>query len=139
MRTSHWLIALAVLVLVLAAGGWRIYNASLIFPFRFPGEVTLGGWLGGGLQWHFAAMWLPAASGLVYPVVNISTRPAMKFLPLSLCIVLRPFRNNYRPVHYLMDVQKQVRLHHFGEDEYDKSEQVIQQLLDEAKKDGKTS
>ena len=137
MQINHWLIAPA--VLVLAADGWRIYKASPIFPFRLPGEVTLGGWLGGGLQWHFAAMWLPAASGLAYPVVGIAARLAMKFFPLSLRIILRPFRNNYRPAHYLLDVQKQVRFHHFGEDEYDKSEQVIQQLLDEAKKDGKTS
>ena len=95
--------------------------------------------MGGGLQWHLAAMWLPAASGLAYPVVNIAARLAMKFLPLSLRIVLHPFHNNYWPAHYLVDVQKQVRFHHFGKDEYKKSEQVIQQLLGEAKKDDKTS
>jgi len=37
---------------------WRIYNASPFFPFRIPSELTLGGWLAGALQWHFAAMWL---------------------------------------------------------------------------------
>lgn len=38
--------------------GWRIYNASPIFLFRIPNAWALGGWLGGALQWHFAAMWL---------------------------------------------------------------------------------
>ena len=82
MRINHWLNALA--VLVLATSGWRIYNASPIFAFQFPGGVTLGGWLGGALQWHFAAMWLLAANGLVYLTVNIASRRlAVKFFPLS--------------------------------------------------------
>ena len=29
--------------------GWRIYNAAPFFPFTFPKEITLGGWLGGAL------------------------------------------------------------------------------------------
>jgi len=63
-RITHWFNALAILVMV--TSGWRIYNASPFFPFRFPPEITLGGWLAGALQWHFAAMWLLAANGLVY-------------------------------------------------------------------------
>ncbi|MEO8297358.1 MAG: cytochrome b/b6 domain-containing protein [Burkholderiales bacterium] len=82
MRISHWLNVLAVLVLV--TSGWRIYNASPLFAFRFPGEITLGGWLGGALQWHFAAMWLLAANGAVYLLLNIASgRLAKKFFPLS--------------------------------------------------------
>jgi thiosulfate reductase cytochrome b subunit len=46
--------------------GWAIYNASPIFAFRFPVWATVGGWLGGSIAWHFAAMWLLAANGLVY-------------------------------------------------------------------------
>jgi cytochrome c biogenesis protein CcdA/thiol-disulfide isomerase/thioredoxin len=53
--------------------------------------------------------------------------------------IWRAFNNNYWPAHYFVDAQGQVRFHHFGEGEYDKSEQVIQQLLDEAKKDSKSS
>lgn len=83
MRISHWLNAVAVLVLV--TSGWRIYNAAPFLPFRIPADATLGGWLGGGLQWHFAAMWLLAANGLVYLALNIgSGRLARKFFPLSL-------------------------------------------------------
>jgi thiosulfate reductase cytochrome b subunit len=82
MRVNHWLNAVAVLVLV--TSGWRIYNAAPFFPFQFPAGITLGGWLGGALQWHFAAMWLLAANGLAYLVVNIgSGRMARKFFPLS--------------------------------------------------------
>src|ERR1700712_331571 len=82
MRTTHWLNALAVLVLV--PTGWRIYNAAPFFPFEIPGAITLGGWLGGALQWHFAAMWLLAANGLVYLAINIATgRLAAKFFPLT--------------------------------------------------------
>jgi thiosulfate reductase cytochrome b subunit len=46
--------------------GWRIYNASPIFAFKIPADLTLGGWLGGALQWHFAAMWIIALNGLAY-------------------------------------------------------------------------
>jgi len=81
-RVTHWLNVLAVLVLI--ASGWRIYNASPIFAFRFPKEITLGGWLGGALLWHFAAMWLLAVNGLVYLLLNIvSGRLRRRFWPLS--------------------------------------------------------
>ncbi|MGJ7484781.1 cytochrome b/b6 domain-containing protein [Variovorax sp. LT2P21] len=83
MRITHWLNALAVLVLV--TSGWRIYNAAPFFPFDIPAGLTLGGWLGGALQWHFAAMWLLAANGLVYLVLNIASgRLFAKFFPLSI-------------------------------------------------------
>lgn len=82
MRITHWLNALAVVVLV--TSGWQIYNASPIFPFEFPTSVTLGGWLAGGIQWHFAAMWLLAFNGLVYLAFNIASgRLFRKFFPLS--------------------------------------------------------
>lgn len=82
MRATHWLNALAVLVLV--TSGWRIYNASPFFPFNIPAGITLGGWLGGALQWHFAAMWLLAFNGLVYLILNLfSGRLQRKFFPLT--------------------------------------------------------
>ena len=82
MRITHWLNALAVLVLV--TSGWRIYNAAPFFPFDIPAAITLGGWLGGALQWHFAAMWLLAANGGVYLALNIASgRLFRKFFPLS--------------------------------------------------------
>lgn len=63
-RITHWINVLALLIMV--TSGWRIYNASPLFPFKYPAEITLGGWLAGALQWHFAGMWLLAANGLVY-------------------------------------------------------------------------
>lgn len=82
MRINHWLNALAVLVLV--TSGWRIYDAAPFWPFTLPTGWTLGGWLGGALQWHFAAMWLLAANGAFYLVMNIASgRLAARFFPLS--------------------------------------------------------
>jgi thiosulfate reductase cytochrome b subunit len=82
LRATHWLNALA--VVILAMSGWRIYNASPLFDFTFAKGITLGGWLGGAIQWHFAAMWLLAANGLAYLSFNAGTgRLARKFFPLS--------------------------------------------------------
>ena len=82
LRATHWLNALA--VVILATSGWRIYNASPLFDFKFTKGITLGGWLGGAIQWHFAAMWLLAANGLVYLLCNAGTgRLVRKFFPLS--------------------------------------------------------
>ena len=41
------------------------------------------------------------------------------------------FSNEYWPAHYFIDVDGKVRYHHFGEGEYDQSEQWIQELLKE--------
>ena len=82
LRLTHWLNALAVVILV--TSGWRIYNAAPFFDFSFPGSITLGGWLGGALQWHFAAMWLLVFNGLMYLLLNIASgRWARKFFPVS--------------------------------------------------------
>ena len=106
MRTAHWLNVIAVVVMV--TSGWRIYNASPLFDFRFPGEVTLGGWLGGALQWHFAAMWLLVLNGVIYLALNASSgRFARKFFPLTFAVVwhdlldaLRGRLSHADPRHY---------------------------------------
>jgi thiosulfate reductase cytochrome b subunit len=80
-RITHWINALAMLVMI--GSGWEIYNASPLLPFRFPGSITLGGWLAGALLWHFAAMWVLAINGLVYLVLGIVTgRFRRKLLPI---------------------------------------------------------
>src|SRR5262245_31280490 len=80
-RLAHWLNAAAIVVMV--GSGWEIYNASPLFPFTFPTGITLGGWLAGALLWHFAAMWLLVANGLVYLVLGLATgRFRRKLLPL---------------------------------------------------------
>lgn len=81
-RIAHWLNALA--VIVLAMSGWRIYNASPFLGFEIPKALTLGGWLGGAIQWHFAAIWLLVGNGMVYLLLNVvSGRFFRKFFPLS--------------------------------------------------------
>eukprot|EP01037_Dinobryon_pediforme_P032694 gene32694-37769_t len=63
--------------------GWAIYNASPIFGFHFPVWMTLGGWLGGAIAWHFAAMWLLMANGLFYLLYGVlSGHFRRHFLPL---------------------------------------------------------
>jgi thiosulfate reductase cytochrome b subunit len=82
LRVTHWLNALA--VVLLATSGWRIYDASPFFPFNLPAGITLGGWLGGALQWHFAAMWLLVVNGLSYLLINLASgRLRRQFFPLS--------------------------------------------------------
>lgn len=86
LRLSHWLTALGVILMVMS--GWRIYNASPFFPFSFPASITLGGWLGGALQWHFAAMWIIVVNGLFYVAANVVARRSRTFLPLSPSAIL---------------------------------------------------
>lgn len=91
LRLTHWINVLATVLLVLS--GWRIYNASPIFPFSFPDAITLGGWLGGALLWHFFAMYVLIANGLLYLVLNFLTgRFRRKFFPLSLKAIWADFR-----------------------------------------------
>ena len=80
-RVTHWINALAMLVMI--GSGWQIYNASPLFPFVFPETITLGGWLAGALLWHFAAMWVLAINGIVYVTLGIVTgRFRRKLLPI---------------------------------------------------------
>ena len=80
-RITHWINALAMLVMI--GSGWEIYNASPLFPFAFPKPVTLGGWLAGALNWHFAAMWVLAINGTVYVTLGfVSGRFRRKLWPI---------------------------------------------------------
>jgi thiosulfate reductase cytochrome b subunit len=104
-RVTHWVNALAILVMI--GSGWQIYNASPLFNFTFP-ENALGGWLAGGLLWHFAAMWLLIANGLVYCVLAIAGgRFRRKLLPI-------------RPREVLADTKAALtgRLRHDGPSRY---------------------
>lgn len=82
LRLCHWTNVLAILVMI--GSGWRIYNAAPFFNFTFPKSITLGGWLGGALQWHFAFMWLLVGNGLLYISISVvSGRFSHRFLPIS--------------------------------------------------------
>jgi thiosulfate reductase cytochrome b subunit len=81
-RVSHWINAVAMLVMI--GSGWEIYNASPLFSFYFPRSITLGGWLAGAIQWHFAAMWVLAINGLIYVTYGFASgRFRRKLLPIT--------------------------------------------------------
>jgi thiosulfate reductase cytochrome b subunit len=81
-RAVHWINAVAMVLMIMS--GWQIYNASPLFDFRFSHSITLGGWLGGALLWHFAAMWLLMINGLVYLALGFATgRFRKKLLPIT--------------------------------------------------------
>jgi thiosulfate reductase cytochrome b subunit len=81
-RTVHWINAFAMILMIMS--GWQIYNASPLFGFSFSRSITLGGWLGGALLWHFAAMWLLMVNGLVYLTLGFATgRFRKKLLPIT--------------------------------------------------------
>ncbi|WP_434682166.1 cytochrome c biogenesis protein DipZ (plasmid) [Pseudomonas sp. R1-18] len=69
-----------------------------------------------------------------------SVRRAVKGLDISYPIAIdndyaiwRAFNNQYWPAHYFIDAKGQVRFSHFGEGRYEDQEQVIRQLLEEAR------
>jgi len=60
---------------VLTLSGLRIFNAFPSFGSKIPERdlieavpqaITIGGWLGGALQWHFTFMWIFAVGGVSY-------------------------------------------------------------------------
>jgi thiosulfate reductase cytochrome b subunit len=81
-RALHWTNAFAMVLMIMS--GWEIYNASPLFDFTFSKSITLGGWLAGGLLWHFAAMWILMLNGLLYIVLGFATgRFRKKLLPIT--------------------------------------------------------
>jgi thiosulfate reductase cytochrome b subunit len=68
-RITHWINAFAAIAMLMS--GLRIYNAAPLYEFRFPPELTLGGWLAGALAWHFAVMWLLILNGLAYLLYGV--------------------------------------------------------------------
>lgn len=91
-RICHWVNAIAILIMIFS--GWRIYDASPLFPFTIPRNLTLGGWLAGALQWHFAAMWLLVTNGLVYVLYGVfSGHFRRNLFPFSMNAILHEFAN----------------------------------------------
>lgn len=102
LRITHWLNALAMLVMI--GSGWRIYDYYPALPsdFEFPVQYTLGGdyttsealhnedGLANALGWHFGAMWLLVLNILVYLAYGIiSGHLRRDFLPVTPRAVLR--------------------------------------------------
>jgi thiosulfate reductase cytochrome b subunit len=83
-RVMHWTNAVAIILMIMS--GLQVYNASPLFTgLTFSHSITLGGWLGGALLWHFAAMWLLMINGLAYLVTGFATgRFKKKLFPISI-------------------------------------------------------
>jgi thiosulfate reductase cytochrome b subunit len=75
-KIFHWVNIISLILMV--TSGLQIYNANPVFGGRagwhFPTLFLLGGWLGGGRHWHFAAMWLFSLNLLFYGIYILSTR-----------------------------------------------------------------
>ncbi len=81
-KTFHWINLISLFVMI--TSGLQIYNANPVFGGRegwhFPSFLALGGWLAGGRNWHFAAMWFYALNLLWYGLyVLISSRWRKRF------------------------------------------------------------
>ena len=91
-RAMHWTNAVAMIMMIMS--GWQIYNASPLFGFTFSHSITLGGWLGGALLWHFAAMWLLMVNGFIYLITGFATgrfrRCSTASWPSPNCRLMRP-------------------------------------------------
>jgi len=78
-RITHWLAAIAIAVLV--PSGLEIFAAFPSFGDKLPERdffvppepLRLGGWLGGGLQWHLTFAWLFLIAGAAYAAYQIAT------------------------------------------------------------------
>jgi Ni/Fe-hydrogenase b-type cytochrome subunit len=78
-RITHWVNAISLFVMI--TSGLRIFRAFPSFGPKIPQKIlidipkslTLGGWLGGALQWHFTFMWLFAASGVFYAIYQVAS------------------------------------------------------------------
>jgi thiol-disulfide isomerase/thioredoxin len=72
-----------------------------------------------------------------------NVRRAVKDLKIAYPVALdndyaiwQAFNNQYWPAHYFIDASGRIRAHHFGEGNYDESEQIIRTLLTEAGQSG---
>ncbi|HEX3351711.1 MAG TPA: cytochrome b/b6 domain-containing protein [Terriglobales bacterium] len=78
-RFCHWLNSVSLLVMV--ASGFQIFRAFPSFGAKIPQKdllhwppaLALGGWLGGGLQWHLTFVWIYVGTGLFYLGYEIFT------------------------------------------------------------------
>jgi thiosulfate reductase cytochrome b subunit len=88
-------------LLILISSGLQIYNANPVFGgragFRFPSFLLLGGWLGGGRNWHFAAIWLFSMNLLIYGIyIGLTQRWKKRFIAESDLKALQAGQNQKR-------------------------------------------
>ena len=99
-RLTHWLNAACMVCMFMS--GWAIYNVSPLFSFRFPVSLTVGGWLGGALAWHFAFMWLLLINGAIYVLYGFVSRHFKReLLPIGIAALKHDLTDalRFRLVH----------------------------------------
>ena len=126
-RIAHWVMALSILIMI--GSGWRIYDASPIFGFRFPVWATLGGdvetalavhndpGVATGIAWHFAAMWLLFLSYALFVGWGVvSGHFRRDFLPVGPRSFLRDFlaAARFRLEHRLGEYNAVQRVFYWG-------------------------
>lgn len=106
LRLMHWANALAVILMILS--GWRIYDATnflhihtpvltnhgVVWGWGIAAAYTLGGWLGGALQWHFAAMWILVVNAVLYVIISVATKRFVpQFLPVTVPGIIKDLKS----------------------------------------------
>jgi thiosulfate reductase cytochrome b subunit len=75
-KLFHWVNILSLFGAI--GSGLQIYNANPVFGGRegihLPWLITMGGWLAGGRNWHFAMMWIYGLNLLAYGIYVFWTR-----------------------------------------------------------------
>jgi thiosulfate reductase cytochrome b subunit len=101
-KTFHWANIISLVLMI--SSGLQIYNSNPVFGGRegwhFPEFLLLGGWLAGGRDWHFAAMWLFSLNLLWYGLYIFATRRFLRRFASSsdlkaLQVSQNPKRKNY--------------------------------------------
>jgi thiosulfate reductase cytochrome b subunit len=98
-KISHGLTIVSLTILIMS--GLQIYNANPVFGGRagwhFPNYLLLGGWLGGGRNWHFAAIWVFSMNLLIYGIyIGISQRWKKRFVADSDLKAIKTGQNQKR-------------------------------------------
>jgi thiosulfate reductase cytochrome b subunit len=75
-KLFHGIIIVSLILMI--GSGLQIYNATPVFGGRsgwhFPEFLTLGYWLAGGRDWHFAMMWVYSFNLLIYGIYILLTK-----------------------------------------------------------------
>ncbi len=86
------------------SSGLQIYNATPVFGgkdgWQFPAFLTLGEWLAGGRDWHFAIMWVFSFNLLIYGIyIFLTKRWRRRFVASSDLQVLKAGQNPKRKAY----------------------------------------
>jgi thiosulfate reductase cytochrome b subunit len=101
-KLFHGLIIISLILMI--GSGLQIYNATPVFGgkdgWHFPDFLTLGEWLAGGRDWHFAIMWVFSFNLLIYGIyIFLTKRWQRRFISSSDLKVLKVGQNAKRKAY----------------------------------------